>query len=253
MRTQMFLWLILGAQSLVLTLADEPKPDAVSSPSVVLDEAANKIRDVAKQLTDNPMPTPAPVLVVAPELWIPFGPDNKRLDSPALIGAASEKDGSYMLLGLPKPGEEPQYRMITIVTLTGPRPPPAPPKPGPKPDPDPTPDPPAPDGAIARAYFVFVDRWNDRDTSADLLALGPSASEWAAIRAAGHKVLNLDADSTTAQSQYKSFLGDSPVLLVFDLDAKGPSGGPKFIGPKPVKNLADVRAVYKATTGKELP
>ena len=248
MRTQMFLWLILAAQSLVPTLGADLKPDAVSSPVQVLEDSANRIRDVAKQLGD--MPTPVVVVpVIVPELWIPFGPDNKRLDSPALIGAASEKDGSYILLGLPKPGEEPQYRMITIVTLTGPRPPPAPPKP----DSDPTPDPPAPAGAIARAYFVFVDRWNDRDTSADLLELGPSASEWTAIRAAGHKVLNLDADSTTAQSQYKSFLGDSPVLLVFDLDAQGPSGGPKFIGPKPVKNLADVRAVYRATTGKELP
>jgi hypothetical protein len=157
MRTQLFLWLIIAAQSLVPTLADEPKPDAVSSPSVVLDEAANKIRDVAKQLTDNPMPTPAPVLVVAPELWIPFSPDNKRLDSPALIGAAGEKDGTYMLLGLPKPGDVPQYRLITIVTLTGPRPPPVvvtPPVVTPEPKPD---DPvvPVPNSEITAAVWVY--------------------------------------------------------------------------------------------------
>lgn len=224
-----------------------PSPLPVATPTATADDP-----ELAP-----PLKTPKPDAISkikkvgsTPLSWIPTNSAGKRIDSLPLEQTASTlTDGTYTVTGIPSQGEAFVTRMISVTTLTAPQPPP---KPAPTPTPIPPPLPPEGD-VVAHAYFVFVDRWNDRDNSAELQALGPAAAEWAAMRSAGHKVLNLDADSEVAQDLYKPYLSSAPVLLVFDLDAKGPSGGPKFIGPTPVKNLADVRAAYKKATGKDLP
>ena len=70
-----------------------------------------------------------------PESWIPTDSTGKRIEAASLVSvAASMADGTYAVTGVPKVGQAYVERVISVVTLTAPRPPPVvvvPPKPTP--------------------------------------------------------------------------------------------------------------------------
>lgn len=228
--------------------SDEPAsvvaPDPISSPVEVLRGIEKQAGELAQSLTPpSPAPTPAPPIVVAPDFVAITTADGTRIDNAALEKLVTDlPPGEFVALLVPKPGAKLQTLRISIV-VQGPQPPPKP-APGPAP-PKPTPE---PDGSVvSHAYFVFLNRWNDRDEQDELRAIGPESPAWAAIREAGHRVLDLDADSEEARRLYPTYT-KSPVLLAFDADKAN-----KFVGFKEVASLAELRTAYKAFTGKELP
>jgi len=135
---------------------------------------------------------------------------------------------------------------IVILSVLAVDPPKPPAPPGPDPAPEPVPD----DAAkISHACFVLFDSWTARAKSVDLMSMRPESKTWAAIRAAGHDVLNIDTGSQIAASPfYSKFVGQAPVLLVFDRNKNQ-----SFVRAVKVGSIADVRKAVKDTTGTEVP
>lgn len=148
----------------------------------------------------------------------------------------------------PVPGLDPFARDVWVVhvgtTKPNPRPSPTPTKPKPKPTPTPVPPP----AQLTHGYLILIDRWTDRDKSADLRSLKPENPVWSSMREAGTPVINLDADSEEAIKDYSTYVGKEPVLLIFDADRNN-----AFVNFEPVKSSSDVRTVYRKYFGKDLP
>ncbi len=161
----------------------------------------------------------------------------------------SPNPGVYTLVSYTARGDMPSDPVFSTVTIGGvtptPVPPPGPAPPGPTPvPPGPTPNPtPDPQPVLKHATFILIDSWIGRAASADLLSLGPEAKAWATIRAAGHTVYFVDNGSALAKSRYPTYVGKSPVLLVYDRDA-----GDKFVAQYTVGSIADVARVVAAFT-----
>lgn len=132
------LLLLLVGQVAMLLKDDEPKPPSPPSP-------------------------PSPVVEAEPELVVVELPDGTRTTDAALevAGAKLDKNGTWIVRGVPKPGEKGWMRTITVSTGIQPEPP----KPPEPPTPPTPPVPPAPVPIPAAGFRVLlVEEKDDRGT-----------------------------------------------------------------------------------------
>lgn len=252
-----------------LSVGDEPKP-AVQE----LRDAAAVVQAVADKLTDNgeddssiwtsfpeePVPVGAfAIFKTTPDLkqtkWEAFARSTELPDPLVAVDTngvdaiiETRNSGNYVVIisGMLNDETVLSYREFSVTSDTAsfvinpphprPRPNPNPPKPEPTP------------AVLKHAYIVFMDAWTERGKSTDLQSLGPYAKEWSAMRSNGNIVKNVDTASEEARESYGDYISEAPTLLIFDHDK-----GDTWVGSRPVKNISDVRKVYKELFGKELP
>lgn len=186
--------------------APAPAPDAISSPGEKLNTAAQIIADVSKAISTTG-PTPVVDPKTQPELWFVIGADGKRIESVPLQNVAIVPDGTVMLIGLPSPGQEIQYRQITILTVTGPRPPPHVVVPPIVPPIVPPVVPPAPDVKVGRKHVVVIrESLEPSPEMGRLIVLMQNGPVGAYMSAKGHTFESFDQNTVDERGQPSAYV-----------------------------------------------